>query len=372
MLYLITGGSGSGKSEYAEKTICELCKRAGNGRKIYAATMIPYGEETKQKIARHRKMRAEKAFITKECYTDLNGFAGNLMQDVEVPCFVLLECMSNLIANELFEPAGAGADTVREVIRGIKKLTEVCYDVVVVTNEVCSESAEDTEEMRKYKQVLSEVNCWMAEQAAEAAEVVYGIPVVLKTGADETDREEDGREQKKFTYRRTGMKLIIGGAFQGKKAYAEKQYPDIQWIDGQECEFEEIFSCGGIYHFEKYIRRLLQWEQRTEAVRKMIEQPEQQVEREKQIEPDVLPAERKPEERISTENLPELIGAKNPGIVLLCDEIGYGLVPVDAFERQYRELTGRICTRLAEQAEQVERVVCGIGTRLKGEGKNED
>lgn len=60
----------------------------------------------------------------------------------------------------------------------------------------------------------------------------------------------------------------------------------------------------------------------------------------------------------------ELI-SRNPDIVIVSNEIGYGLVPIDAFERAYREQTGRICTELATFAEQVVRVVMGIGTVIK-------
>lgn len=52
-------------------------------------------------------------------------------------------------------------------------------------------------------------------------------------------------------------------------------------------------------------------------------------------------------------------------MVIVSDEIGYGLVPVDAFEREYREINGRVNCFFAEKAEQVIRVVCGIGTRIK-------
>lgn len=355
MLYLITGGSGSGKSEYAEKKICELCEKAESGKKIYVATMIPCGEETKRKILRHRKMRAEKAFITEECYTDLEGFAEERIQKTELPLFVLLECMSNLTANELFEPEGAGEHTPQKVIRGIEKLIDSCRDVVVVTNEVCSESAEDTPEMQKYKQVLSEVNRWMAQRAAEVTEVVYGIPLVLKAAENRSDQHVENQAvsqcgrareisrnngERSAEKRRTGMKLIIGGAFQGKMEYAERRYPGIQWIDGAECEPEEIFSCGGVYHFEEYVKRFLQNVQKEEQTQR----------------------ERQP----LSENWREWIDGLPVELVIVGNEIGYGLVPVDAFERSYREQYGRICTMLAERAERVDRVVCGIGMKIKG------
>lgn len=67
-----------------------------------------------------------------------------------------------------------------------------------------------------------------------------------------------------------------------------------------------------------------------------------------------------------TEELTGLLMNRRKGlVVLISDEIGYGLVPVDAFERKYREAHGRLMTDLAAQAQRVDRVVCGIGTRLR-------
>ena len=50
---------------------------------------------------------------------------------------------------------------------------------------------------------------------------------------------------------------------------------------------------------------------------------------------------------------------------IICDEVGNGIVPVEPFEREYRERVGRLLIRLAEQAEEVERVICGIGQKIK-------
>lgn len=52
--------------------------------------------------------------------------------------------------------------------------------------------------------------------------------------------------------------------------------------------------------------------------------------------------------------------------VVICDEIGGGLVPMDKDERQRRERVGRLCVALAREATQVIRVVCGIGQVIKG------
>ena len=65
-----------------------------------------------------------------------------------------------------------------------------------------------------------------------------------------------------------------------------------------------------------------------------------------------------------TEAMQELL-EKNPNVVLVSEEVGYGIVPADAFERRYRETVGRICTELAAGSSKVTRVVCGIGMVLK-------
>ena len=51
--------------------------------------------------------------------------------------------------------------------------------------------------------------------------------------------------------------------------------------------------------------------------------------------------------------------------IIICDEIGNGIVPIDKFEREYRERVGRILIQLAKRAEEVERVLCGIGQKIK-------
>ena len=55
----------------------------------------------------------------------------------------------------------------------------------------------------------------------------------------------------------------------------------------------------------------------------------------------------------------------NEDCIIICDEIGNGIVPADPFEREYRERVGRILVQLAKRAEEVERIICGIGQRIK-------
>lgn len=59
------------------------------------------------------------------------------------------------------------------------------------------------------------------------------------------------------------------------------------------------------------------------------------------------------------------ISVENPELIIICDEVGNGIVPVEAAEREYRERLGRILCGLAEKAVRVERIICGIGQRIK-------
>ena len=55
----------------------------------------------------------------------------------------------------------------------------------------------------------------------------------------------------------------------------------------------------------------------------------------------------------------------HPSGVITMAELGCGLIPTDAFEREYREVVGRISCELAKKAEAVYRVCCGIATQIK-------
>lgn len=56
---------------------------------------------------------------------------------------------------------------------------------------------------------------------------------------------------------------------------------------------------------------------------------------------------------------------RNPDAIIICDMIGNGIVPNEPFERRYREELGRILISVAEKAQRVERITCGIGQRIK-------
>lgn len=129
------------------------------------------------------------------------------------------------------------------------------------------------------------------------------------------------------------MYLVTGGAFQGKLDYALGQTKLTRecFIDGKTADQEDIFHAEGIFDFHLYVKRFL-----TSCGQKELEAFAQRLHEE------------------------------NPGLVIITDEIGCGVVPLDKEDRRCRECTGRVCTALAERAERVDRVVCGIGQVLKG------
>lgn len=175
MLHLITGGSGSGKSAYAENCILEL----GEGERIYIATMYPFDKESHQRIKRHQEMRSQKNFRTIECYTNLDGLT--LPENAQV----LLECMSNLTANEMYQQGGAGEDTVNAVLKGIGTLQQTAANLVVVSNEIFSDGIDYDSETQRYQSYLGRINCELAKAADCVTEVVYGIPIRVKGERDE-------------------------------------------------------------------------------------------------------------------------------------------------------------------------------------------
>jgi adenosylcobinamide kinase/adenosylcobinamide-phosphate guanylyltransferase len=170
MIVLVIGGSGSGKSEYSEN----LAVRLHQNGLAYIATMQPFDEECKIRIKKHQVMRQEKNFATIECYTGLE------MIKLEDSPTVLLECMSNLVANEMFSPSGAKDMTLEVVMSGIKKLIDQAENVIVVTNNIYEDGADYDSTTLNYMEILGEINAYIAEISDKVVEVVHGIEVIIK------------------------------------------------------------------------------------------------------------------------------------------------------------------------------------------------
>lgn len=124
--------------------------------------------------------------------------------------------------------------------------------------------------------------------------------------------------------------LIIGGAYQGKKAFTCEQFQlkEQELVDGRTSPYGSLTVSKGMHHLQDYIKRFLL------------------------------------DELDATEQILSEIDA-NPEVYLLCNELGCGLVPIDAFDRRYRETVGRLQCELAKRAKEIYRVYCGIGVKIK-------
>lgn len=193
MMVLVIGGSGSGKSAYAESLTDDLmkgadtegkadergCEAEAECRKYYLATMKIFDEEGRKKVERHRSLRSGKEFYTVEQPTDIH----RAVEKMEVgERIVLLECLSNLTANEMFsgeEPAAAG-QVVEKIMRGLEALKAQTTHLIVVTNNIFEDGIAYEEATMEYIRATGKLNRRLADLADQVVEVVVGIPVIIK------------------------------------------------------------------------------------------------------------------------------------------------------------------------------------------------
>lgn len=225
MYCMVTGGAGSGKSEYAESLALSMADNSD--RLFYIATMYPYDDdETRKRIERHRRLRAGKGFITIERPFEIsevldeiknhkeetdfslvrvkkmrveaqNECSDKIKQDyVQKPVsehennanygyhdynesedsVVLIEDLTNLYANECFQSNGHQ----HEIVTPLRELAANVKALIVVSNELYCDGIRYPEETMGFMRELSLINRAIANDADQVFEVVAGIPVVLK------------------------------------------------------------------------------------------------------------------------------------------------------------------------------------------------
>lgn len=157
------------------------------------------------------------------------------------------------------------------------------------------------------------------------------------------------------------MILIIGGFAQGKLHYVEQHYVHCE-------DRQEVLILDGTLRLASDSKMALATERAVETM------PEKQTEPPTGYQTDAVQVivnhlhryiREQLRHGIDPEALIENFRKEHPDCILICDEIGNGIVPMEAEERTYRERTGRILERLAAQADEVVRVVCGIGQKIK-------
>lgn len=130
------------------------------------------------------------------------------------------------------------------------------------------------------------------------------------------------------------MIMITGGAFSGKKDYAKKRFgfSDEEILNGENCSLEAVFSAKCIADFQLIVKRLL-------------------------------------EENADVQAFTERLCKENPNAVVIINEIGAGIIPLEKSDRIWREETGRSGCLIARNSSEVIRLACGIPTTIKGESK---
>lgn len=194
MVVLVIGPNGSGKSAYAENLVMRLCKTksAAAGSvcaAYYAATMIPYGEEGAARVERHRKQRRSLGFITFEEPYRVSGMP------LPPDCAVLLEDVTNLLANNLFgrkngKNNGGYNDTVSDnetdadlcaaVFEDITRMCAKCASAVLVTIGGLTASDEYDAETRKYVDGINRLNGLLTEYSDAVVSMADGEPILMK------------------------------------------------------------------------------------------------------------------------------------------------------------------------------------------------
>ena len=156
MLILVTGGAASGKSEHAERLLCEKAQS-----RLSLATMQPFGKSAEARVARHRALRAGQGFATVERTLDLG----------------------NLLANELFAPEGAGAGSAFDsIVAGVDNLQKYCETLVIVSNEIFADGVPYPPETMQYIRILGELHQKLTGKADAVYESVCGILLSVKEG----------------------------------------------------------------------------------------------------------------------------------------------------------------------------------------------
>ena len=173
---LIIGGSGSGKSAYAEDYMVSISE---DRKKYYIATMQIYDEEGKRKVERHRMLRGGKGFSTIEQPVDIGKAAEKMEAEDRT---ALLECVSNLTANEMFSGEAPATEEVitEKIVGGIAVLNRELTHLVIVSNNVFEDGNVYDKTTMAYIRAMGHINQKLAEMADEVVEVVVGIPIVIK------------------------------------------------------------------------------------------------------------------------------------------------------------------------------------------------
>ena len=182
-IILVTGGSRSGKSNFAES----LCIKQNN-RTAYIATSIPFDDEMKNRVKKHQESRP-KEWKTYEIYKDIYSIVEELDNNHDT---VIMDCVTLMVNNLMFtygievdKATSQELDELEEYIKEqIKKLMEAIKKTnlyfVIVSNEVGMGIVPENKLSRIYADFVGRANQLIAKYSDEVYFVVSGIPMKVK------------------------------------------------------------------------------------------------------------------------------------------------------------------------------------------------
>lgn len=177
MVHLVYGASASGKSEYAEN----LVLKNPSENRYYLATMKVYSKEDEERVLRHKKLREGKAFVSfeKQSLTIDEQLEEALNKAHSI---FLLECMSNLVANEMFleDKIMETSYVVKKICKDLENLISRAENLVIVTNNVFEDGLDYEQSTINYMKALGQINVYLAKKADKITEVFYGLPLEIK------------------------------------------------------------------------------------------------------------------------------------------------------------------------------------------------
>lgn len=182
MIFFITGGSASGKSEYAGGLAERL---AGEGRILYIATLSDRSAESLARIERHRQLRETGCYDVAECFSldELESTVNNISEDRYGA--VLLDSLDGLTADIMFGPGSGGGRTLsdpagRRTASAVLAASRQSDHLIVVSDYIYSDGTVYDELTSDYMSYTAHACSVIADRADCAIEVICGIPVLLK------------------------------------------------------------------------------------------------------------------------------------------------------------------------------------------------
>src|SRR5699024_7735910 len=178
-IVFISGGARSGKSTFAE----QLAQRY-QGDLHYIATARATDEEMDVRIQRHQQERqcGERPWTTWERPVDIHSLA-HKFHPLDI---VLIDCMTILVANELFRHEGANQSEpsssrgILSIKKGIEVIARKVQLLIIVSNEVLYDGVSNDAVVHTYQQTIGRLHQEIVKRSRYAYTVEAGVPILMK------------------------------------------------------------------------------------------------------------------------------------------------------------------------------------------------